>query len=907
METYIPLHVHSANGSVGDSILRIDDYVARAKEYGLDALTLTDHGSLSAMRSFADACIKNSIKPIIGMEAYETEDVSIKDSDHRNIYHLVLLAKNNEGLKNLIALHNLAATDGFYYRPRIDMKMLEKHGKGLIGLSGCIAGRIPQAVLENNMGEAFRLAKKYMEILDGFYLEIQPGNFADQVNVNDGLMQLSKSAGIPVVATNDIHYLDKEDAYAHNAHVLLGRNAYKEKSIAVSFDSKNYVYPDTCYWFMNRQDIIGSFTKTNWITEETVSIAIENAKKIAASCNTTIETSIQMPKFIKNNSKDENNELRKLCYEKLWQISQEKEDPSVYATRLERELDVISKKGFCGYFLIVKDYVDWARKNNIAVGPGRGSAAGSLVSYLLGISQADPIVHNLMFERFLDPNRDAIPDIDMDFSPGETGRDRVFDYIAEKYGRQNCALVSTIHTRKARGAIRDAARVLGYDTSIGDRIAKLIPTVHYTDDSEKVTDVSIDMAIEVVQELREMEMEYGDIFSLAKKIEGLPSSSSIHAAGILVSPKSLSKEIPLVRSNKDDMLATSLDLEDAEKSFVKFDILSVAHLDVIQKTEEALGFHFDWKDNKVYDNDAAWGLIGSKNTTGLFQIGSSVYKSRMPRLCPHSIDELAVCLALVRGPGISTGMDRKYMEALENYRKTGRKSVEWLCEEFNEPTKNTFGIPVFQEQVMEIFVNFGFSLSDGYRFIKAGAHKKAAVLKAYEQEFMEKAMARKVDEETAKTVFGILLSSSGYLFNRSHAVSYAMVCYATAFFKTIAPAKYMAAYLSGAYANGKQEAIEDAAKECRRLGIRLLPSDINSSGWECREENGAIRLGLETIKGMGKSTFEHISKFRPFTSIKDIETRAIGVKFNRRVVTACEKAGALDSLKEKEKKIVNAA
>lgn len=394
---YFPLHVHTALGSIGDSILRISDYVNRAKETGLSSLAITDHGSLAAMYAFIDECKKADIKPIIGMEAYETEDVAVKQKTYN---HLVLLAKNDIGLQNLLQLHNDAQVRGFYYKPRIDREAMRRWGKGIIALSACVKGSIPQAVLEGNVEKCVELISFYRSIFDEFYFELQPGTFEDQITVNDTLAYLSQQLDIPVVVTNDIHYLAASDAVTHDYHVKLGRRKDKEK-----ISEEGMIYPDICYWFMTEDDIRQAFKKTDYVTDDIIDQGIRNAALISESCNVTTDIKVQMP--VIDNAEEV---LSDICYERLNVISQTKPKPQLYLDRLERELSVISQKGFCSYFLVVRDYVLWAKEHDIKVGPGRGSAAGSLVAYLLGISAADPLRYNLIFERFLDPEREAIPD-----------------------------------------------------------------------------------------------------------------------------------------------------------------------------------------------------------------------------------------------------------------------------------------------------------------------------------------------------------------------------------------------------------------------------------------------------------------------------------------------------------------
>jgi DNA polymerase-3 subunit alpha len=405
LSKYYNHHCHTAEGSIGDSILKISEYVKKAKDYGLDKLTISDHGSLSAMYTFISACHKNNITPIIGMEAYEVEDVTLKDKEHRHANHLLLLAKNEIGLQNLFAIHNFAQIEGFYYKPKVDLNILKEYGNGIIACSACIAGRIPEAILNDDLDKAIELINGYKEVFDEFYLEIQPGKFEEQILVNDALIELGDYTNTPVVVTNDVHYLNPEDYIIHDYHVKLGRQKDKE-----DFNHDTLAYPDTCYWFMNKEDLLKNFTYTDILTREKLEEAIYNTSIIASECNIEFSDTIHMPeyKFVGNNTEEEL--LYKMCYEKLEKVIQDKPNPQDYIDRVERELKVIKDKKFCGYFLVVQDYINWSRKNNIAVGPGRGSCAGCLVAFLLGITRVDPIKYGLLFERFLDPNRDAIPD-----------------------------------------------------------------------------------------------------------------------------------------------------------------------------------------------------------------------------------------------------------------------------------------------------------------------------------------------------------------------------------------------------------------------------------------------------------------------------------------------------------------
>lgn len=868
MQKYFSVHVHTAVGSVGDSVLRIKDYVKRGLEYGLDALAITDHGSLSAMYAFADECKKHGIKPIIGMEAYTCDDNTKKDSRERG--HLVLLAKDNAGLRNLMSIHNNAWMQGMYYKPRTDAEHLQKWGQGIIALSACVSGDIPKAILAGNMDEAIEIAKFFDETFGEFYLEIQPGSFEGQLIVNDGIAQIHEATGIPVVVTNDVHYLNAEDYHTHDCHVKLCRSHDDDEEIRI--DDENLIYPDTCYWFMSAVDVKDAIIRSEYVTDELIDEALQNTEHIAQVCNAETPEGLHMPQYPVD-GKTEREVLYEMCYKNLMKVIQGKNNPQEYVDRLERELAVIDKKGFNGYFLIVQDYVNWARAQGIPVGPGRGSAAGSLVNYALGISQPDPLKHNLMFERFLDEHRAAIPDIDMDFGSSTSGnRDTMFKYICERYGYDKCARVSTLGIRKSRSAIKDAARLLGMEPAEANAISKMIPQVYRGDDGEKMTDLDLATALEASEELAAEQEKNPELFDLAFKLEDLPKTTSIHAAGILVSPDPLVEDMPLIQTKKDeDVFATSLNLDDAERICVKFDILGVKILSVLDKAQKSAGFTFDWHNTDLYEDEEVWAAIGSRATDGMFQISSALYKDRMPRLAPKTIDELAACLALVRGPCISAKTDETYMRILE-----GKQNIESIDPIYDEITAATNGILLYQEQIIQMAHAYGFSLSDSYGLMKMAQKKKVKALREFRPQFIEKAIEAGSTDVAANRVYDTIVKAGEYSFNASHAVSYAMITYATAYMKVHYPAEFMAAYLTYAYTDAKaQKNRKDAGPsviidDCRRMGIKFLPVDCNESGWEFKVEDGKIRIGMCAVKGFGEKHAQIIENCRPLETIDDI-------------------------------------
>lgn len=883
---YIPLHAHLAKGSIGDSILRLKDYVKRAKEYGLDAIAVTDHGSMSAIYTFYDACIEEGIKPIIGMEAYTCEDNTVKDNEHKNYYHLIMLAKNDAGLKNLLRIHNDAADDGFYYKPRTDYAHMKKYGKGIIATSACVGGEIPAAILNGDIDKATALAEMFNDIFDEFYLEIQPGSFEEQVAVNDALVNISMNTGIPLVATNDIHYLNKEDYLVHDCHVKLGRGG-KEKA------GSQLIYPDTCYWFMNKDTLIDTFTYTDAVTHDIVEQATDNAHVIAGKCKIILSTDINMPVASHDDSYSEAQILTDKCMYALSKIISDKEDKKVYFDRLMHELKVIKDKGFCGYFLIVKDYLDWARKNGIAVGPGRGSAAGSLVNYLLNISQVDPIKHGLLFERFLDPYRHAIPDIDSDLMSAR--RDDLFRYTAKHFGRNYCARVSTFGIRKSKKALKDSARILGYPVSVGNEITSYIPNAYYDDNDEKQTDLSIETSLKVSEELRKKQKEYPNIFDLAIKLEGLPCSIGLHAAGCIVSPIPMSDRLPLIKSTTDGVLATSLDLNDAEKFFVKFDYLALSSLDLIKSVEEDIGWYFDWQDESLYDDDKTWELISSRNTTGIFQLASKLYKDRMPRLAPRNIDELAADIALVRGPAVSSHTDEIYMQIQE-----GKRSIEHLDVVYDKITSETNGIILYQEQIYEIAMGYGIERAEAFNLMNKCKKKKMDAVKEYRSIFISYTDKAGVPREAADKIYDAIEKTALYSFNKSHACCYAMVSYCTAYLKANYPKEFMCNLLTSAYSNKREDKYEAILDDCRRLGIKFLRPDINKSKWNFTIEGNYIRIGMCAIKGLGRKAADIAISGRPYASFDSFNEHVPKGEFNKKAFISATFSGLFDDFRSEE-------
>ena len=876
--TYAILHAHDTYGSIGDSTLYIKDYVNRAKELGIKHLALTNHGSLSTFVDFYNQCRAADINPIIGCEFYFTDDISIKDKTR---YHLILLAKNDTGLKNLICLHNIAADEGFYYRPRIDFALLEQYCEGLICLSACIAGKIPQLILKNDtLAEAIQEAKRFKELFNSdFYLEIQPGNFSEQTTVNQNLAVIAKYCQIPLVATNDVHYLKQEDWQLHDYHVKDSRKMKMDDPM---------VYPDTCYYVISRADLKERLMRS--VSEQQSEEALNNTLYIAEQCQVTLPQEKHMPCY--DPKIDETKQLSDLCWKRLMQLENKLKDPSIYASRLEYELSVIHTLGFDGYFLIVKDIIDFCDTHHIMRGPGRGSAVGSLVSYLLGISVADPIKYGLMFERFLSAKRPGLPDIDLDIAPEK--RDEVYFHIIERYGADHCCFVSTFNKRKARAAIKTAARILNKPVELGDVLSKAVPYVAYDELGEKHTDMPIREVLQTNKEFQQLAKENMDIVNLAMQIEGYPSSMGIHPAGIVISPIAITDRYPLIRCKDKDLHATSLDLLNVEAlSGVKFDLLSLANLttigDVLQYTDTKI----DYADDTFFADENVWNLIGSANTTGLFQIASTTYKTRMPRLKPRSIQELAACLALVRGPCISSGADKKYIDILHNIQEP-----DPICPEYWKHTQNTCGIIIYQEQVLKICQEMGMDGEDSYYLLKACSKKKADKIKRYESLFYSAARRKNVPEPCIKQIWSEILNSAKYAFNVSHATAYAILCYVSAWLKIHYPTPYMCYVLNRVFTKPDTDTIAATVQECKRLQIEFLPAEINRSDWNFTVEGNKIRVGLCAIKGFGVKAFEAIKAVRPFIKFNDFIEKVSGRECNKRTIQLLIVAGVFNEIEE---------
>ena len=862
MNKYVPIHVHTSRNSIGDATLKLDEYISKAKELGLDTLCITGHGSLADMYDFYFKCIENDIKPIIGCEIYLTPDMDNKTKDSET-YHMILLAKDNEGLKNLINIVSVASLKGFYKKPRIDLNYIREHSEGLICTTACVSGMLPKLILENNE-EAIKSHIEELKDIFGadLYFEIQPGDFSDQITINNKLIELSNNYQIPLILTNDIHYLNEEDYIVHDYHVRLGRK------VKASEDG-SLIYPDKCYWVMPYDRLIESMSLYD---KDIINEAINNTIKVGEQCNISVEVKdLNLPEFECPDDYTPRQYIEHLCYERLDEIQYLITDPNRYIDRMHFELDTLEELGYTSYMLIMWDIYRYARHQNIMMGPGRGSVSGSVVAYLLRLVTIDPLKYDLLFERFTSKyRRGSIPDIDMD-CPSQY-REQLFKYVIDKYGIDHCAAVSTFTMRKAKSAIRDVCRLLDIDLKTADTIAKLIPTVYYLDDDseeDKLVDLSIAEALEHVPELRDYQKIYPEMFDIAMKLEGLESSASIHAAGTLITNDPVIESMPMIRQDKE-LQATSLELKACESvKGIKYDFLGLNTLDILIYCEQLTGVKFDMEFDPC-DDPEIWDLISSNKTTGLFQIGTDTYKKRMPRLAPKTIQELAACLALVRGPCISAGTDEVYMRIQE-----GLDEVHLIHPYYDDATKETNGALIFQEQLMQVCINMGMSIEDSFKTMKFAAKKKFDKLKEAKDTLYENVKGT-IDDEAFESIFKIIVDAGKYLFNQSHAVAYAMVGYATAFYKCHYPKEFIASTLSHIYINGgdakkRHDKLTETFKDARRIGVKFLPPDIRKSSWKFTIEGDAIRIGLCAITSFSEAAYnEIVEKCVPFDEDLDV-------------------------------------
>ncbi len=874
--SFVHLHVHTEY-SLLDGACRLDRLCSAAKERGQTALAITDHGNLFGAVDFYKTAKKHGIKPIIGCEVYVASR-SRFDKVHgvdSNRHHLVLLCKNETGYKNLIKLVSSAWVDGFYTKPRIDRELLQKHHEGLIALSACLAGEIPKYISNGEYLKAKETALWYSNLFGegNYYLEMQNHGIPEQLIVNDGIIRLSNETGIPLVATNDVHYVNKEDAYIQKILICIATNHTVDEENSLEFSSDNF-------YLKTEDEMRALFSKTQ--------DAIDNTKKIADMCNFDFEFgNTKLPNFIVPDGYSHYDYFREKCYEGLHQRYGKNPD-NLYIERLEYELSVISNMGYVDYFLIVADFIEYARNKGIPVGPGRGSGAGSICAYCMGITNIDPIKYNLIFERFLNPDRVSMPDIDVDFCYER--RQEVIDYVIDKYGSDHVAQIITFGTMAARAAIRDVGRAMGLPYATVDNVAKKIP---------RALGITIEKALEESDEFKvlyESDKQIKELIDTAKSVEGMPRNSSTHAAGIVITDRPVSDYVPLACN--DESIVTQFTMTTIEElGLLKMDFLGLRTLTVINdcvKMVKKKNPEFDI-DKIAYDDKNVYSLFTNGQTDGVFQCESSGMRSVFMRLKPTNLEDIIAVISLYR-PGPMDSID-SYIQNRHN-----PEYIRYKTPMLKDILDVTYGCMVYQEQVMQIFRSLaGYSLGRADIVRRAMSKKKHKVMEEERTFFCEGCQKNGIDNKIANEIFDDMSSFASYAFNKSHAAAYAVVAYRTAYLKYYYPSEFMASLLTSVLDNATK--ISDYIQSCKHNGINILPPNVNISNktFTVSEENDkTVMFGLLAIKNLGHDYIDTIINERrlngKFTSFYSFCKRTHGKGFNRRAVEGLIKSGALDGL-----------
>ena len=877
------LHVHTEY-SLLDGSNKIKEYVARVKELGMDSAAITDHGVMYGCIDFYRAAKEAGIRPILGCEVYVAPgsrfDKESGGSSSR-YYHLVLLAENNQGYANLMKIVSKGVVEGYYYKPRVDLELLRQYHEGIIALSACLAGEVARYLTRSMYEDAKEAALRYQEIFgeNNFFLELQDHGIAQQQMVNQQLMRLHEETGIPMVATNDVHYTYQDDVESHDILLCLQTG----KKLA---DEDRMRYEGGQYFVKSPQEMAELFP---YALE-----ALENTHKIAMRCNVEIEFGVtKLPRYDVPEGYTAWEYLNKLCFEGL----QERYQPVTeeLKERLTYELNTIQNMGYVDYFLIVWDFIKYARDHDIMVGPGRGSAAGSLVSYTLGITKLDPIKYDLLFERFLNPERVSMPDIDIDFCFER--RQEVIDYVVRKYGKDRVVQIVTFGTLAARGVIRDVGRVMDLPYAQVDTIAKMIPNE---------LNITIDKALKMNPELARVyaqDEQIHHLIDMAKRLEGLPRHTSMHAAGVVISQKDVDEYVPLSRAS-DGTITTQFTMTTLEElGLLKMDFLGLRTLTVIQNAvhliEKDTGIRLDM-DKIDYDDKKVLDSIGTGKTDGIFQIESPGMKNFMKELKPQSLEDIIAGISLYRpGP----------MDFIPQYirGKNHPETITYDCPQLESILKPTYGCIVYQEQVMQIVRSLaGYTLGRSDLVRRAMSKKKASVMEKERQNFVygneaegvPGCIVNGIEEKVANKIYDDMIDFAKYAFNKSHAAAYAVVSYQTAYLKYYYPVEFMAALMTSVIDNPSK--VSEYILSCRKMGIQILPPDINCGEGAFSVDGNSIRYGLSAIKSVGKPVIRAIVEERKaggiFQNMKDFVTRMTGREINKRAIENFIKAGAFDCL-----------
>ena len=891
---FVHLHVHTQY-SLLDGAIRIDDLLQRAAQFGMHSVAITDHGTMFGAVDFYGKATKAGIKPIIGIEIYVAPRSRFDKTpiDNRDLCHLILLAENQEGYRNLCKLASAAQLEGFYYKPRIDKQILRENSNGLIAMTACLHGEIPRRIQDGRVEVADAAALEYLKIFgeNRFYLEVQNNGIEIQDRVNEALLDMSRRLSIPLVASNDCHYLERDDVRAHDVLLCIqtGKTIHDNNRLKFRTDQ---------LYFKSKDEMYASFS--------TYPDAIGNTVDIAGRCNLQFDfNTYHFPKFDTGSEQTADELFEQKVREGFVLILERAKsinpnfDEVLYRDRLDYEISVIKDMGFSGYFLIVADFIRHAKESGVPVGPGRGSAAGSLVAYSLRITDLDPIVHGLIFERFLNPARKSMPDIDVDFCID--GRENIYKYVVDKYGGGDyVAQIITFGKLKTRAVIRDVGRALDIPLREVDAIAKMVPDV---------LNISLDAALKQeprLAELAEKDPNVADLIRICRVLEGLPRHASTHAAGVVIADRPLIDYLPLYKGKKGEVV-TQFDMKIVEKiGLVKFDFLGLRNLTVIAKTLGLIARQGKTPPDleKINLTDAAtYRLLAAGDTTGVFQLESSGMKDLLVRLKPECFDDIIALVALYRPGPMESGMIDDYVA-----RKHGKKAVEYMVPELEPILRETYGVIVYQEQVMKIgadLANYSMAEADDLR--KAMGKKIVEIMARHRQRFVEGAVANNIPQKKAEKLFDLIEKFGGYGFNKSHSAAYALIAYQTAYLKAHFPVEIMASLLTSEMHS--TDGVVKFIAECRHHDISILPPDINESVVEFTVDGASIRFGLVAVKNVGESAIEAIIAARadkPFQSLFDFCERVDMKKVNKRVIESLIKSGSFDSTGAKRSQMMAA-
>ncbi len=884
------LHVHS-HYSLLDGLAKIDDLLRHVKKLGMDSVAITDHGVLYSAVEFYKKAKIAGIKPIIGCEFYIAPEgmYNKRPNIDDKRFHLILLAKNETGYKNLVKLITKAHLEGFYYKPRIDNELLEKHTQGLIALSACIKGQIPRSIINNKKDEAIEMAKKYQEMFgkDNFYLEIQEHpNLKEQGKANEGLIELSKTFSIPLVATNDCHYLEKDDATAQDILMQINTGAKSGDQERLSMIGEDFSMkpPQEMADFCEKMGVSQAFT---------------NTQKIADLCAFEFELGkIKLPHFQTPNNQTPEEYLKDLAHQGLEKKKEQFSNSPEATDRLNFELSVINQMGFASYFLIVQDFVNWAKNNRIVVGPGRGSVGGSLTAFLLNITEVNPLQYGLLFERFLNPERISMPDIDLDFT--DRRRDEVINYISEKYGRGNVAQIITFGTMASRAVIRDVGRAMELPYSYCDQIAKIVPF-----------GFSLNDCLEKVSEFRQLydtDIKARELIDFAKKLEGVARHASTHACGVVISKEPLDEIVPLQYPSQDDKtIITQYEMHAIDDlGILKMDLLGLKNLTII---EDALLRIYKVHNESIelanipFDDAKTFKLFQKAQTTSVFQLESSGIKRYLKDLKPTSLEDIIAMVALYRPGPIQFIPD--YID-----RKMGKKPIEYMHPKLEPILQKTYGICIYQEQLMQIARDVaGFTLPEADTLRKAIGKKIPELLRAQKDKFVQGVIKNNSSKIIGERLWEWILPFASYGFNRSHAAAYGMIAFHTAYLKAHYPVEFMASVLTSEKSD--VERIAFLIDECKDMDIEVLQPDVNESfrNFSVVPGQKQIRFGLLAIKNVGENIVDTILEERkingPFSNFADFVSRIDTKDFNKKSMEALIKTGAFDKFEERGKLLNN--